>query len=258
MTTTPPTPTTSNLATLDITGNVATLALNRPDARNALSLDLLAVLHDRVDELAARSDVSVAVVTGTGKAFCAGMDLKAVLGNHDLALKLLTSLADLTIKLRALPQVLVARVNGAAIGGGCGLTTVCDFAVTHADSKMGFPEVDMGVCPAVVAPWLVKRLGPGKARAVLLRGGLMSGAEAHAIGMATAVVPSVAELDTATSDLVKSLSAGGPNALRATKSLLNEIDGSLDATLVRKGATLSAQVLSTPDAQARLRVKMGG
>lgn len=257
MTSTPPS-NTSSLATLDIAGNVATLSLKRPDARNALSLDLLAALHDRVDELAARSDVSVAVVTGTGKAFCAGMDLKAVLGNHELALKLLTSLADLTVKLRSLPQVLVARVNGAAIGGGCGLTTVCDFAVTHADSKMGFPEVDMGVCPAVVAPWLVKRLGPGKARAVLLRGGLMSGAEAHAIGMVTAVVPTAAELDAATNDLVKSLSAGGPNALRATKSLLNEIDGSLDAAIVRKGATLSAQVLSTPDAQARLRAKMGG
>ena len=154
------------LATLDISGNTATLTLNRPEARNALSIELLADLHARVDELAKRVDVSVVTVTGAGKAFCAGMDLKAVLGNHELALALLTSLGELTVKIRLLPQVVVARVNGAAIGGGCGLTTVCDFAITHADSRMGFPEVDLGVCPAVVAPWLTRRLGAGRARAV--------------------------------------------------------------------------------------------
>lgn len=247
-----------SLATLEISGNTATLTLNRPEARNALSLDLLADLHARVDELARRPDVSVATLTGAGKSFCAGMDLKAVLGNHELALALLTSLGELTVKIRLLPQVVVARVNGAAIGGGCGLTTVCDFALTHADSRMGFPEVDLGVCPAVVAPWLVRRLGAGRARAVLLKGGLMTGAEAHAIGMVHAAVPTAAELDAATAALVTQLSAGGPDALRATKGLLNELDGSADLALIRRAAALSAQVLGTPDAQARLRAKLNG
>jgi methylglutaconyl-CoA hydratase len=185
------------------------------------------------------------------------MDLKAVLGNHDLALRLLTSLGELTVKLRLLPMVTVARVNGAAIGGGCGLTTVCDFAVTHADSRMGFPEVDLGVCPAVVAPWLVRRLGAGRARAVLLKGGLMSGAEAGALGMVHSVVPTLAELDGAVAELTGSLAAGGAAALRATKGLLNDLDGSRDLALIRRAAALSAEVLSTPDAQARLRAKLG-
>lgn len=246
------------LAQLDINGPIATLTLNRPEARNALSIDLLASLHHRVDELAARRDVIVTVLTGAGKAFCAGMDLKAVLGNHDLAKHLLTSLGDLTIKLRALPQVLVARVNGAAIGGGCGLTTVCDFAVTHADSKMGFPEVDLGVCPAVVAPWLVRRLGAGRARAVLLRGGLMSGQQAFEMGLVTAVTPTAETLDAAVNELAKRLAEGGPAALRATRALLNELDGSTDAALIRRAAELSAEVLSTPDAQERLKAKLGG
>ena len=246
-----------DLATLEVNGNTAVLTINRPEARNALSLDLLTALHARVDELAGRQDVTVVTVTGAGKAFCAGMDLKAVLGNHDLALRLLTSLGELTVKLRLLPMVTVARVNGAAIGGGCGLTTVCDFAVTHADSRMGFPEVDLGVCPAVVAPWLVRRLGAGRARAVLLRGGLMSGAEAHAVGMVHTVVPTLAELDGAVAGLVGSLSAGGAAALRATKGLLNELDGSGDLDLIRRAAALSAEVLSTEDAQARLRAKLG-
>ncbi len=244
------------LATLTIAAPIATLSLNRADARNALSLDLLASLHHRVDELAQARDCHVAVITGAGKAFCAGMDLKAVLDNNSLAKELLTSLARLTIKFRALPQVTVARVNGAAIGGGCGLACVCDLAITHADSKMGFPEVDLGVCPAVVAPWLVKKVGAGRARAILLKGGLMSGLQAQECGMVNALAPSLDQLDATVNEVVTRLAAGGPDAMRATKRLLNEIDGSLDESVVLRGAELSAQVLATPDAQRRLRAKL--
>ena len=77
----------------------------------------------------------------------------------------------------------VAKVNGAAIGGGCGLACVCDLAVTHADARLGFPEVDLGLCPAVVAPWVVKKIGQGPARAMLLRGGVMTGEEAYSRGL---------------------------------------------------------------------------
>jgi enoyl-CoA hydratase/carnithine racemase len=244
------------LATLTIAAPVATLTLNRADARNALSLDLLASLHHRVDELAQARDCHVAVITGVGKAFCAGMDLKAVLDNNVLAKELLTSLARLTIKIRALPQVTVARVNGAAIGGGCGLACVCDLAITHADAKMGYPEVDLGVCPAVVAPWLVRRVGAGRARAILLKGGLMSGQQAQECGMVNAVSSSLDTLDATMNEVVAGLAAGGPEALRATKKLLNEVDGSLDESVVLRGADLSAQVLATPDAQRRLRAKL--
>ncbi len=247
-----------SLAELEYSGRIARLTLNRAEARNALSVELLKDLRARTEELAGRSDVSVVVMTGAGKSFCAGMDLKAVLGNHELALSLLTSLAELTHALRMLPQVLVARVNGAAIGGGCGLTTVCDFAITHADSKMGFPEVDLGVCPAVVAPWLVRRLGAGRARMVLLRGGLMTGREAFELGLVSGVVESLSGLDAAVDELAGRLAQGGPDALRATKGLLNELDGSADLALLRRAAALSADVLRTPDAQERLRAKMGG
>lgn len=244
------------LADLAIDGKTAVLTLNRPDARNALSLDLLTDLHRRVDEIAATPAVTVLTVTGAGKVFCSGMDLKAVLDNDELALRLLTSLADLTIKLRALPQITVARVNGAAIGGGCGLACVCDLAVTHADSKMGFPEVDLGVCPAVVAPWLVRKIGPGRARAVLLKGGLMSGADALELGMVDASTPDASGLDDAVASLVSRLASGGPEALRATKRLLNQLDGSADAELEHEAAKLSAAVLSTDEAKSRLRAKL--
>ena len=245
-------------------GAIATLTLNRPEQRNALSVDLLHALHGRLDELRERCEGSrggegpqVVVVTGAGKSFCAGMDLKEVLGEPDAPLKLLTSLAEATVKLRSLSAVTIAAVNGAAIGGGCGLTTVCDFAITHADSKMGFPEVDLGVCPAVVAPWLVRKIGAGRARAMLLRGGLMTGREAHGAGLVSECVDSRDGLDAAVQSLAERLSAGGPKAMAATKRLLNELDGSLDMELARWSAKASADVLAMPEAVAMLRAKMG-
>ncbi len=247
----------TDLVTLSIAGRVATLTLNRPDARNALSIDLLGGLHAQMDALARRSDVSVLVVTGAGKSFCAGMDLKAVLDDPGAPRRLLHLLADFTIKLRALPMVTVAKVNGAAIGGGCGLACVCDLAITHADSKMGYPEVDLGVCPAVVAPWLVRKIGAGRARRVLLMGGLMTGQQAFEIGMVDQVVATAAELEGACDAMAQRLAKGGPHAMAATKQLLNTIDGSTDAALVKRGADLSADVVATPQTQQMLRAKLG-
>jgi methylglutaconyl-CoA hydratase len=249
-----------SLATLTVEGGVGTLTLERADARNALSIDLLRDMHARVDEAAGaggRGDVRVLVVTGAGKSFCAGMDLKQVLSDPAKPGELLSSLGEFTIKLRALSMPTVARVNGAAIGGGCGLVCVCDFAVTHADSKMGFPEVDLSVCPAVVAPWLVRRVGPGAARRILLGGGLMTGAEAHAAGITTHLVPALDRLDAGVKALVDKLLTGGPHALAATKKLLNELDGSSDGASVRRGAEISASVIAMKETQEVLRAKLG-
>lgn len=249
-----------SLATLDVQGPIATLTLRRPDARNALSLDLLDALHARVAELRTRTDATVCVIVGEGRAFCAGMDLKAVLDDAVLARKLLHSLADLTIALRDVPQVTLAHVRGAAIGGGCGLACVCDLALTHTDAKLGFPEVDMGVCPAVVAPWLVRKIGGGRARRVLLSGGLMDGAAALAVGIADACAPDVGALDALVADTAQRLAKGGPMALRATKHLLNRLDESQPESpgmdLVRAGADLSADVLGTEQTRAMLRAKL--
>lgn len=246
------------LATITFDGRIATLTLARPEARNALSLELLQDLHTCMDEAAAKSGVTAMVLTGAGKSFCAGMDLRAVLEDPAAAGVLLHSLADLTMKLRHLPMVTLAKVNGAAIGGGCGLACVCDIAITHEDSKMGYPEVDLGVCPAVVAPWLVRKIGAGAARRVLLSGGLMSGREAYEIGMVDHLVATGAELDAAAAEMAKRLATGGPHALRATKGLLNELDGSMDTGVVKRGADLSAKVVMMEETLAALRAKLGG
>lgn len=248
----------SELARVEVSGRIARLVINRPEARNALSLELLEALHARVDELSAAGEATVLLVTGEGKAFCAGMDLKHVIDDAEGAGRLLRSLAELTLKIRALPMVTVAVVNGAAIGGGCGLACVCDLAVTHESSKMGFPEVDLGVCPAVVAPWLVRKIGPGRARRVLLSGGLMTGREAYGLGIVDVIVGEAEAISEAGAAMAKRLAEGGPAALRATKGLLNELDGSVDAGVVRRGAELSARVVGMEETRARLREKFGG
>ncbi len=246
----------SSLVTLESSGPVVRLTLHRPEARNALSMDLLTELLTSLQSLR-NTNAHILVITGEGKSFCAGMDLKAVVGHPGDALKLLSTLAEVTCTLRKLPMVSIARVQGAAIGGGCGLACVCDLALTHADAKLGYPEVDLGVCPAVVAPWLVKKIGAGPARRVLLSGGLMTGTEAQRIGIADSVWPDIAALDAAVEDTVKRLSSGGPHALRATKELLNQLDGSLDDAPVRAGAELSARIVNLPETQAILKAKFG-
>lgn len=250
-----------SLAALELDGRIATLRLNRPEQRNALSIDLIAALRERVRELAACADgenpPTVLVMRGEGKSFCAGMDLKAVLGDPAAPPKLLRSLAELTLEIRALPAVVIACVHGAAIGGGCGMTCVADVSLTHDDAKIGFPEVDLGVCPAVIAPWVVKKVGPGRARAMLLRGGLMTGAEGAALGLMDQSLPDQDTLNDAVSSLASRVAKGGRRALGATKSLLNDLDGSRDRETILRGATISADVVATAEAQTSLRARFG-
>lgn len=249
----------SEQARLAVDGPVATLSLKRPAQHNALSVELLDGLHACIDQLEAREDVSVLVITGEGRSFCAGMDLKAVVkveGQDWPGPRLLESLGRLTVRVRALPMVTVAKVNGAAIGGGFGLACVADLSVSHADAKLGFPEVDLGICPAVVAPWVVRKIGMGRARKVLLSGGLMSGMEAQDLGLVDHLAEERGGLDELTSLVVERLAAGGARAMRATRGLLNELDGSLDESVILEGAKLSASVLGTAEAQASLRARM--
>jgi enoyl-CoA hydratase/carnithine racemase len=247
----------NTLATLDIADGIGTLTLRRSDSRNALSIAMLEAMHERLREAGRERTLRALVIRGDGKAFCAGMDLKAVMSDPVAARSLLHLLADFTTALRALPMVTIACVHGAAIGGGCGLACACDVAMTHAESKMGFPEVDLGVCPAVVAPILVRKIGAGRARKVLLMGGLMSGSEAHEAGIVDYLAASVDELHALCDKVTGALRAAGPHALRTTKDLLNRLDGSVDPAMVREGADLSARVLATPETQAMLKEKFG-
>ena len=233
---------------------IAHISLNRPEARNALNFELIEQLERAVATVAADSAARVLILSGNGKSFCAGMDLRGVLHDAQKMGLMLHGLARVGLALRKLSIPVIAQVQGAAIGGGCGLVIACDFAFTHEQAKLGYPEVDLGVCPAVVAPFLISKIGAGRARALLLAGGLVNGQEATRIGMTTHLV-GVEQLDSATTDFAHKLSSGGPNAIATTKRWLHQLDGLLEESVLTKAANLSAEIISGHEAQERLRAR---
>jgi methylglutaconyl-CoA hydratase len=236
--------------------NIVTLTMNRPGKRNALSLALIKSMHEALDEVESNISMRAFVLAGEGRSFCAGMDLRGVVDDPDAMREMLRLLGQVSKRIRLLPVPTIACVQGAAVGGGCGLMIVCDFAFTHPESKVGYPEVDLGVCPAVVAPWLIKKIGAGKARAMLLAGGTMSGEQGFAAGLATHLC-NLDELPSAVQNFALTLARGGKDALATSKRWLNELDGSLDDDVLLKAADLSADIIAGEEAQSRLKPIFG-
>ena len=242
----------SELVVYSIEAGVARIRLDRPEKRNALSLELIEALSAAIDRAASEPDLRVVLFEGTDPCFCAGLDLKAALEEPDVMRPMLLGLAQTTVSIRRLDAPTIAKVQGAAIGGGCGLMVVCDFAVTHPEAKLGYPEVDFGISPAVVAPWLVRKIGPGAARAMLLAGGTMNGREGFDAGLATSLVEQDA-LEETVEDLIGRLLKSGRQATIATKRCLNELDGANVEDDVLRGAELSAEIIRGEEAQDRLK-----
>lgn len=246
----------SDLVSLHIEDAIATMTMHRPEVRNALSLPLIEALEATITTIESDDSLRALVFAGEGKCFCAGMDLKGVMSDPVTMAEMLRGLSRVTRRLRRLPIPVIARVQGAAVGGGCGLMVVCDFAATHAEAKVGYPEVDLGLCPAVVAPWVMRKIGPGPARAMLLRGGTVSGTEGFEAGLATHLVERD-QLEATCLEIARSLGKGGRAAIAVTKHWLNELDGSLDDAVLDKAAELSAKVIASDEAQNRLRELFG-
>ena len=243
--------TVEELVKVSVDDGIGRVVLDRPDKRNAINREMATLLRDVIEQLHERDDLRVVILSGNGRSFCAGMDLKAVANDPEAMGTMLHDLSMATRSIRRLPCPTIAQVQGAAIGGGCGLMTVPDFSITHPEAKLGFPEVDLGICPAVVAPWLIRRIGASRARAMLLAGSIISGEDAMETGLATMVVP-VDQLEEATNQLVTRLLSGSSEAIEATKNLLNQLDGSMDDGVLEEAAELSARIIKGEQAQERL------
>lgn len=236
-----PTPSSSVECTFD--GRVAWVALDDPARRNALSLGMFDRLSGALDQVTRRDDVAVAVIYGRGAAFCSGFDLKAALIDPSLLSEFILRLADLLRQIRLMPQVVVAAVHGAAIAGGSAIVSGCDIVVVSASAKLGYPVHRLGLSPAVTTSTLLQKLTPGAARALLVGGEPLDGAEAVERGLAhvlSAGDESVLEDATA---LARTIAGHGAAALRATKRWLNQLDGSLDESRTRRPAEHSARNL---------------
>ena len=202
---------------------IATITFNRPDKRNALSFQMIAEILAALDEVE-QSNALIAILTGSGKAFCAGMDLdelKSLTGKSPAEnLEDSRKMAQLFRRVYDFPTPTIAAVNGAAIAGGTGLATMCDFTLAVPEAKFGYTEVRIGFLPAIVSSILVWQVGHKIARDLLLTGRIFDAAEAHSLGLVNAVVPSEG-LRTSARELAAQLMENSPSSLRLTKKLVN-------------------------------------
>jgi methylglutaconyl-CoA hydratase len=209
---------------LAIDSGVATITLNRPEKRNAISYELIEDLLAALDEVAS-SPALVLILTGAGKAFCSGMDLdslKALTGrSSEQSLKDSEAMARLFRSLYDFPKPTIAAVNGAAIAGGCGLATLCDFTLAAAEAKFGYTEVRIGFVPAIVSTFLLRQIGEKQARDLLLTGRIIDAGEAHRMGLINEVVASETLMPRAR-ELAAQLMENSPASLTSTKRLLSD------------------------------------
>jgi len=204
---------------------IATITLNRPDKRNAISYELIQELLAVLGEVAASSAL-VVILTGAGKAFCSGMDLenlKDLLGRSpEQNLKDSETMARLFRSLYDFPKPTIAAVNGAAIAGGCGLATLCDFTLAVPEAKFGYTEARIGFVPAIVSTFLLRQVGEKHARDLLLTGRIITADEAHRLGMVNEIVSSEKLLARAR-ELAEQLMENSPESLACTKRLLSDL-----------------------------------
>ncbi len=203
--------------------SIATITLNRADKRNAISYELIDDLTAALSQ-AAKSDAQIVILTGAGSAFCAGMDLenlKQLLGRTpEENLQDSTKMSGLFRALYDFPKPTIAAVNGAAIAGGTGLATLCDFTLAVPDAKFGYTEVRIGFVPGIVSSYLIANIGEKRARDLLLTGRLFGAEEAHRLGLVNEIVTPDKLLPRAL-ELARQLMENSPTSLRKTKSLLS-------------------------------------
>jgi methylglutaconyl-CoA hydratase len=202
---------------------IATVIFNRPEKRNALSFQMIAEVLTALDEIE-NSEALVAIFTGAGKAFCAGMDLdelKSLIGKTRAEnVEDSRRMAKLFRRLYDFPKLTIAAVNGAAIAGGTGIATMCDFTFAAPEAKFGYTEVRIGFVPAIVSSVLVWQVGHKIARDLLLTGRVFDADEAHRIGLVNEVVPSDS-LMKRSRELAGKLIENSPSSVRLTKKLIN-------------------------------------
>src|SRR5271167_830384 len=228
---------------------IATVTLNRPDKRNAISYELIADLLAALGEVAHSSALAL-ILTGSGKAFCSGMDLenlKALVGRSpEQSLKDSEIMARLFRSLYDFAKPTIAAVNGAAIAGGCGLATLCDFTLAVPEAKFGYTEVRIGFLPAIVSTFLLRQIGEKHARDLLLTGRIIDAEEAHRIGLINEIV-SVEKLMRRTRELAAQLMENSPASLTSTKRLLSDHARQELDTQIQAAIRENAGIRSTAD-----------
>ncbi len=246
------------LVRLDMTrAGVAMVTLNRPDVRNAMNADVIAQLADILETLRVADTIRIVFLEGAGDVFCAGGDMAWMRAaahythsdNEEDALQL----ARMLKRLRDLPQMTVALVHGAAMGGGVGLVAACDAAVAVEGAQFRFSEVRLGVIPATISPYVVEAIGPRMARALFASARGFDAAYAERIGLVHDVVADRAGLADKAEEYARGAFLAAPGAVTAAKRLVDEVAGApIDEHLLHRTAKLIADARGTKEGQEGL------
>ena len=237
-------------------GPVTTVTLNRPDVRNAFNEDMLAELTAFATSVPADGSVRAVVLRGAGPVFSAGADVQwmsRMIGfSREENLADARQAASMFLALDRMPVPLIGRIQGAALGGGSGLAAVCDVVVAADDAQFGFTEVVLGILPAMISPYVVRKIGLSAARELCLSGVRFSASKAKEIGLAHTVVPA-AELDRAVNDHLSAFRKAAPSAIAATKRLLTDVYGRRPADVLALTVDNIATQRVSPEGQEGLR-----
>jgi methylglutaconyl-CoA hydratase len=224
-------------------GPVTTVTLARPDSHNALNADLIGELTRCFEEISEDERVRVAVLAGEGRSFCAGADIgymRETAGfSYEENLEDARRLAMMFWTIDECPKPVVAKVQGAAMGGGAGLVAVADVAVADSEARFAFSEVRLGIAPATIAPFVVRKIGTSHARSLFVTGERFDTEHAYEIGLVHKAVSSEG-LDAAVDEKVGELLRGGPVAQATMKALLRR----LETTEPMEAPGLTARVIS--------------
>lgn len=214
---------------------IATLTMMRGDKHNALNAELIAELASATTELAENSDVRVVVLAGDGKSFCAGGDLawmqEQFHASREQRMREARKIAYMLRGLNTLPKPLIARVHGNSFGGGLGMMSVCDYVIAAEDAKFGLTETKLGLIPATIGPYVVARMGEGRARQVFMSGELFGAERAKELGLVSEVV-SAEDLDDAVERAVEPYLATAPRAVAAAKELTRSLSTVIDEQVI--------------------------
>ncbi len=235
--------------TLERADGIATITLNRPEKRNAISAAMIEELLTALDETEAAPE-RVAIITGSGKAFCAGMDLEGLraLATQTPVEHMQDSrrLARMFYRIYSFSKPVIAAVNGAAIAGGCGIATLADFTLAVPEAKFGYTEVKIGFVPALVSVFLRRQIGEKHSRDLLLSGRIIDAAEAYRLGLVTEIVPAD-KLPARAREIASTLIASSPASIVGTKRLLARNEEAAIQADLERAIHANAEIRSTAD-----------
>jgi methylglutaconyl-CoA hydratase len=245
-----------NLVRVEQAGTRVRVTMNRPDVRNAFNAELIAALHDVFADLSNDDGVRSIVLAGEGKTFSGGADIAWMRAALELPeaenVRDAEAMAAMLIAIDRCPKPVIARVQGAALGGGCGLIAASDIVVAASDAVFGFTEVKLGIIPAVISPFVLPKIGASHARALFVTGERFDAARAQRIGLVHYVVPAD-QLDARIDVILEEFRTAAPSAVAAAKAVVRDVSAATPDEATALTARAIAKQRTSVEGQEGLR-----